>query len=162
MSNLLSARLSAETEARLEKLARRLGKTASETGALLIEQSLRAAEFAYIEFRNTSVSRIACMKNSNLAVWQVIKIARLYDRDIPATAKHLNKPTEWVKAAFNYAAAYPDEIEMAIENNNASDYTRLKKVLPQTELVSIPAQIQAKDSEILGGKSFYTGWHNFA
>ena len=78
MSKVVSIRLPEETEARLQRLARRLGKTPSETGAMLIEESLRETEFAYIEFRNSPVGRQAYLKNSNLAVWQVMMLAEQY------------------------------------------------------------------------------------
>ena len=102
MSKVVSTRLSAETEARLQRLARRLGKTPSETGAMLIEESLRQNEFAYIEFRNSPVGRQAYMKNSNLAVWQMIMLARELNNDIDTVVKHLQKSIAWVQAAFNY------------------------------------------------------------
>ena len=44
MSQVVSTRLADETAERLKRLARRLGKSASETGAMLIEESLREAE----------------------------------------------------------------------------------------------------------------------
>lgn len=141
MSKVVSTRLPEETEARLQRLARRLGKTPSETGAMLIEESLRETEFAYIEFRNSSVGRQAYLKNSNLAVWQVIVFAEQYQRDAKKIATHLQKSIEWVKAAFNYAEAYPEEISLAIEDDLAINYTTIKRILPQTELISIPLDI---------------------
>ena len=66
MLKVVSTRLSEETEARLQRLARRLGKSLSETGAMLIEESLRETEFAYIEFRSFPVGRQAYLKNSAL------------------------------------------------------------------------------------------------
>ena len=141
MSKVVSTRLAAETEARLQRLARRLGKTPSETGAMLIEESLRETEFAYIEFRNSPVGRQAYMKNSNLAVWQVIMLAERYKQDVVKTATHLQKPIEWVKAAFNYAEAYPQEISLAIEDDLAINYTSIKRILPQTELLLIPQDV---------------------
>ena len=114
MSKVVSTRLAAETEARLQRLARRLGKTPSETGAMLIEESLRQSEFAFIEFRNSPVGRQAYMKNSNLAVWQVIMLSDEYDHNISKIANHLQKPVAWVQAAFNYAEAYSSEIDLAI------------------------------------------------
>jgi predicted DNA-binding protein len=141
MSKVVSTRLATETEARLQRLARRLGKTPSETGAMLIEESLRETEFAYIEFRNSPVGRQAYMKNSNLAVWQVIMLAQGYEQDAIETATHLQKPIEWVKAAFNYAEAYEQEISLAIEDNLAINYTSVKRILPQTELLLVPQDI---------------------
>lgn len=95
MSKVVSTRLAEETEARLQRLARRLGKTPSETGAMLIEESLRQSEFAYIEFRNSPVGRQAYMKNSNLAVWQVMMLGRELDNNVANIANHLQKTTTW-------------------------------------------------------------------
>jgi len=141
VSKVVSTRLSSETEARLQRLARRLGKTPSETGAMLIEESLRETEFAYIEFRNSSVGRQAYMKNSNLAVWQVIMIADVYDRDLEKTADHLQRSQDWVKAAVNYREAYPEEINLAIVDAEAIDEITIKRLLPQTEIISIPLDL---------------------
>lgn len=146
MSKVVSTRLPEETEARLQRLARRLGKTPSETGAMLIEESLRETEFAYIEFRNSPVGRQAYLKNSNLAVWQVIMLAEQYQYNVEQIVTHLQKSTEWVKAAFNYAEAYPEEISLAIADDLAIDYTTIERILPQTELVSIPLDVLQEDS----------------
>ena len=146
MSKVVSTRLSTETEARLQRLARRLGKTPSETGAMLIEESLRETEFAYIEFRNSPVGRQAYMKNSNLAVWQVIMLAGELNDDINAIVQHLQKSIAWVRAAFNYYEAYSNDINLAIEDNLAIDYTSIKRLLPQTELLIIPQNLE-EDSE---------------
>ena len=59
MSQVVNTLLSEDTADRLNRLARRLGKTPSETGAMLIEESLREAEFAYIKFRNSPLGRQA-------------------------------------------------------------------------------------------------------
>lgn len=141
MSKVVSTKLAEETEAKLQRLARRLGKTPSETGAILIEESLRQSEFAYIEFRNSPVGRQAYMKNSNLAVWQVIMLAEEYDRDVEKIANHLQKPITWAQAAFHYAEAYPEEIDLAIKDDVAINYTTIKRLLPQTELLLIPEDI---------------------
>ena len=145
MSKVVSTRLAEETEARLQRLARRLGKTPSETGAMLIEESLRESEFAYIEFRNSPVGRQAYMKNSNLAVWQVIMLARELDNNVTTITNHLHKSANWVQAAFNYAEAYASEIDLAIQDDLAIDYTTIKRLLPQTELLLIPQDIVNED-----------------
>ena len=147
MSKVVSTRLSEETETRLQRLARRLGKTPSETGAMLIEESLRENEFAYIEFRNSPVGRQAYMKSSNLAVWQVMMLAEQYQHDVKKVATHLQKSIEWVKAAFNYAEAYPEEISLAIEDDRAINYTTIKRILPQTELLLIPQDVFQEGSQ---------------
>ncbi len=90
-----------------------------------------------IEFRNSPVGRQAYMKNSNLAVWQVMMLADEYARDVAKIAKHLQKPVTWVKAAFNYTEAYPEEIDSAIKDDLAINYTTINRLLPQTELLLI-------------------------
>ena len=147
MSKVVSTRLAELTEARLRKLARRLGKTPSETGAMLIEESLRQREFTWIEFRDSALGRQAYLKNSNLAVWQVMMLAEEYEQDLSKIASHLQKPIAWVKAAFNYQEAYPEEIDWAIKDAEASNYTTLKRLLPQIELLSIPRALLEHESE---------------
>ena len=145
MSKVVSTRLTVETEARLQRLARRLGKTPSETGAMLIEESLRQTEFSYIEFRHSAVGRQAYMKNSNLAVWQVMMLAQEFDNNITIIANHLQRSTTWVQAAFNYVEAYTEEINLAIQDDMAINYTSIKRLLPQTELLLIPQDLLAPD-----------------
>ena len=141
MSQVVSTRLPDETAERLKRFARRLGKTPSETGAMLIEESLRESEFAFIEFRNSPVGRSAYLKNSNLAVWQVMIVAQKYDLQPDKIARHFQRPQEWVLAALNYAEAYPVEIEDAISDYRAFNYTALKRILPQTELIKVPSEV---------------------
>ena len=141
MTKVVSTRIPDETEARLQRLARRLGKTPSETGAMLIEESLRQLEFAYIEFRNSSVGRQAYLKNSNLAIWQVMMLLNEYKGNRILVAEHLQKPLVWVQAAVNYAEAYSDEIEIAKADAMVVDYTAIKRLLPETELVLIPQDV---------------------
>ncbi|ELS05111.1 putative DNA-binding protein with an HTH domain [Xenococcus sp. PCC 7305] len=141
MSQVVSTRLPDDTAERLKRFARRLGKTPSETGAMLIEESLRETEFAFIEFRNSAVGRSAYMKNSNLAVWQVMIVARKYDLQPDKIVRHFQRPLEWVLAALNYAEAYPVEIEDGISDYRALNYTALKRILPQVELIKVPSEV---------------------
>ena len=138
MSQVVSTRLSETTVERLHRLARRLGKTPSETSALLIEESLRENEFPYIEFRHSLNGRQPYLKNSSLAVWEVIMIAQDYKMDLQKTAEHFHRPVEWVKAAVLYAEAYAEEINQAIADSRAMNETALKRLFPQMETVSVP------------------------
>jgi uncharacterized protein (DUF433 family) len=141
MSQVVSARLPEETVERLKRFARRLGKTPSETGAMLIEESLRQEEFAFIDFRNSPVGRQPYLTNSGLAVWEVMMVAQDYDLDIEAVAHHFQKPTAWVIAACNYAEAYPNEIRLAIEDNYAMSPKALSHLLPQTQVLEVPQTV---------------------
>jgi predicted DNA-binding protein len=138
MSKVVSTRLQDETFARLSRIARILGKTPSDTVATLVEESLREIEFAFIEFRNSALGRQAFMKGSSLAVWEVIEIAQTCEMDIAKVVSHFERPLEWVKAAVNYAEAYPKEIEFAIKDAQAMTAVNLKRLLPNLEVISVP------------------------
>ncbi|HEY9869781.1 MAG TPA: hypothetical protein V6D08_11495 [Candidatus Obscuribacterales bacterium] len=119
---------------RLQRVARRLGRSTSETGVLLLEEGLRRAEFAYIDFRDSPVGRQAYVQGSTLAVWELVMIARAYEMDVARTSEHLQWPEFRTRAALNYAAAFPDEIELALQDNRAYDLTAVQRLLPHTEL----------------------------
>lgn len=147
MSQVLSTRLADETAERLKRFARRLGKTPSETGAMLIEESLRETEFAHIEFRNSSVGRQPYLKGSGLAVWEVIMVAKSYGMDCEKVTAHFRKPLEWVKAAFNYADAYPEEIRLAIEDYEETTPTTLQRMFPELQILTVPKEVLEEDRE---------------
>jgi hypothetical protein len=88
-------------------------------------------EFAFIDFRDSAAGRQACIQSSSLAVWEVVLLVRSYEHDLTATAKHLRWPVAKVQTAVNYAEAFPDEIDQALVDNNALDFTALKRMLPQ-------------------------------
>jgi uncharacterized protein (DUF433 family) len=137
-SMVISMRLPVASGKRLKRMANRHGWTPSDASARLVEEGLRRSEFAFIDFRDSPVGRQACMQGSTLAVWEVIMLLRSYKNDAVAVAKHLRWPEAKVQAAINYAEAFPDEIEEAIAENDATDFQALKRMLPQaTESASM-------------------------
>lgn len=72
-----------------------------------------------------------------MAVWEVIFVARDYKGDAKAVARHLRWPEAKVQAAFNYAKAFPEEIDEAIAENDAMDFEALKRKLPQAVEFSV-------------------------
>jgi predicted transcriptional regulator len=136
MSQVVSLRLPDDQAKRLKRQARRLGRTPSETGRLLIEEALRQIEFAHIEFRDFPAGRQACIKGRRVQVWMVMTIAHGYSNDLKKTARHLEMPEEWVQSAFNYADSFPEEIRDAIEDNHKS-FDELKHKLPTLERFTV-------------------------
>jgi hypothetical protein len=59
VSKVVSLRLRDDQVERLQRTARYLGRSPTETAALLLEESLREREFAGIEFRDSPVGRQA-------------------------------------------------------------------------------------------------------
>src|SRR5579863_4602459 len=112
-STVISMRLPAESGNRLKRMANRHGWTASDASARLVEEGLRRSEFAFIDFRDSPAGRQACLQGSTLAVWEVMLLVHGYKKDVPAVARHLKWPEVRVRAAVNYAEAFPEEINAA-------------------------------------------------
>jgi hypothetical protein len=129
-------------DSRLQRLARKLGHTPAETGAILIEEGLRRTEFAFIDFRDTTAGRQAYLLGSRLSVWMVVKIVRAYDGNTGKAAEHLRRPSIQIEAALNYAKAFPDEIEAAIKDNDSYTFEKLSQMLPQVKLFSVGPEKQ--------------------
>ena len=118
-------------------MANRHGWTPSDASARLVEEGLRRSEFAFIDFRDSSVGRQAHLQGSTLAVWELMLLLRSYKADTSAVARHLRWPEAKVQAAANYAAAFPEEINEAMADNDLADFQILKRMLPQAvEFVS--------------------------
>ena len=58
-------------------------------------------------------------------------LVRSYKGDVASVAKHLRWPQAKVQAAVNYAEAFPAEIAEALADNDATDFTAMKRMLPQ-------------------------------
>lgn len=139
MSKVVSVRLKDDQVRRLERLARRLDRTPSETAARLLEEALRREEFAFIEFRNSPAGRQAYVTGSSLAVWEVVWLLRHYGDDVKAVAQHLQWPEVRVMAALRYADAYRDEVEAAIEDNDWN-LEEITKAIPAMKVIGAGTQ----------------------
>ncbi len=128
---VISMRLPAASGKRLKRMANRHGWTPSDTSARLVEEGLRRSEFRFIDFRDSPAGRQACLQGSTLAVWEVLLLVRSYKNDVSAVAGHLKWPEGKVQAAVNYAAAFPEEINEALAENDMTNFEGLKRMLPQ-------------------------------
>jgi hypothetical protein len=131
-STVISMRLPAASGKRLKRMANRHGWTPSDASARLVEEGLRRSEFAFIDFRDSTVGRQAYIQGSSLAVWEVMLLCRSYKDDLKAVAKHLRWPMTRVQAAANYAEAFAGEIDEALAENEAASFTAIKRMLPQS------------------------------
>jgi len=130
-STVVSMRLPVASGNRLKRMASRHGWTPSDASARLVEEGLRRFEFAFLDFRDSPVGRQACLQGSGLAVWEVVLLLRSYKNDVAAVAKHLRWPVAKVQAAVNYSEAFPEEIAEALADQDAANFTALKRMLPQ-------------------------------
>ena len=85
-SMVISMRLPAESGKRLKRMANRHGWTPSDASARLVEEGLRRSEFGFIDFRDSTAGRQACLQGSTLAVWEVMLLVRSYKNDVSAVA----------------------------------------------------------------------------
>ncbi len=105
---------------------------------MLLEESLRRDEHAFIDFRDSPVGRQAYILGSRVAVWQVVAIVRCHSDDVAAAATHLGWPEMKVQAALSYGAAHSEEIEDAIRDSEALEDHDLRRLLPHLEDVVVP------------------------
>lgn len=139
-SIVVSMRLPVESGKRLRRMASRHGWTASDASARLVEEGLRRSEFAFIDFRDSPAGRQAYIQGSTLAVWDVVLLLRSYKEDVVAVALHLTWPEAKVRAAANYAEAFPGEIEAALSENTAAGFEAIQRMLPQARRFSAREQ----------------------
>lgn len=142
VSHILSLRIPDQMLERLDRFARRLGNgmTRTKAGVLLLEESLREAEFPFVEYRDSIIGRQPYMKGSGLAIWEVIMIAKGYDMNAEQVAQYFPYPVENIKAAIDFYEAYREEIDQALEDNNIG-YERLKRLLPNIRLFEVPKEV---------------------
>jgi hypothetical protein len=127
--------LPSESGKRLSRMARRHGWTPGDTSARLVEEGLRRQDFAFIDFRDSTLGRQAYIQESTLAVWEVQMLLRSYRDDLAAAAKHLRWPESKVQAAAAYAEAFPEEIDEALQENGETGFESLKRMLPQAQRI---------------------------
>jgi uncharacterized protein (DUF433 family) len=141
VSQILTLRIPDQMVERLDRFARRLGNgmTRTKAGVMLLEESLREAEFSFVEYRDSPIGRQPYMKGSGLAVWEVIMIARRYDLDAERIAQDYPYPIPNIKAALNFYDAYRAEIDQAIEDNHIG-FEAMKRLLPGIRLFEIPQE----------------------
>jgi uncharacterized protein (DUF433 family) len=139
-TTVLSLRLPTERAESLKRRARRMDRSASELAARLIDEGLRREDFNMIDFRDSPTGRQAFVQGTRIQVWRAVTLVREYDGDIGKTAEYLNWPESKVKAALNYAEAFPQEIDDAIADDRAYDFEQLKRLIPSLELLHTPAK----------------------
>ncbi len=113
-------------------------------GCVSIQTLHEESEFPYIEFRHSPLGRQPYLKNSSLALWEVIQIAQSYGLDEEKTAAHFHRPLEWVRSALLYAEAYRSEVQTAISDAQAMNETTIKRLLPQLETMTVSADLSGE------------------
>jgi hypothetical protein len=68
----------------------------------------------------------------------VTKIMRACHGSVEQAAEHVDRPVATIQAAVNYAQAFPDEIEAAIQENDSVDFESISRMLPHARRVVVP------------------------
>ena len=137
MSQVVTVRVPEEIAEAMRRIAQKERRSLSDVGARMIEEWVRQSQFAHIEFRSFNGERHACVKE-RLQVWQVAMVARDYCMNVEKTAQHLGLTLEQTQAAFHYYEAYPNEIDIALAENDAMGYEQIKRLLPNAQLSVVP------------------------
>ncbi len=136
---VFSFRLPGPRAQSLKRIARRQRRSAAEVAAQFVDEATRQAEFASIDFRDSALGRQAYVRGTRLAVWQVVKLVDAYQGRVERAAQHLRWPEARVKAALNYAKAFRQEIDQAVEDARSFSAERLSQLLPSLEVIDVPA-----------------------
>jgi len=136
--HVLSLTLRPEQNERVRRLARRWGRTPTETGARLMEEALRTVEFAGIEFRSTpDGARVAHLRGDRLPVFWVARLARRFKGDVTKTAAHFGIPPAAVRAALHYTEAFAEEIDAENNDHDSVDLDELRRQLPDLDVLEV-------------------------
>ncbi len=149
MSQILSLRVPDQMAERLERFARRQGNGMTRTKAsiLLLEEALREAEFAYVEYRDSAIGRQPYLKGTGLAIWEVIMIARSFEFNAERIAQNYPIPVKAIQSAFHFYEAYREEIDLAIEDNDIG-YDAMQQHLPNVQLMIVSQEDTIEKSSI--------------
>jgi uncharacterized protein (DUF433 family) len=133
MPQSLTLQVSDEGAEEIRRVAEEEQRPVSEVGARIVEDWARQHKFPEIEFRDILGERVACIKG-RLEVWQFMMIAREYGDDLQGIADHLVLRPEQVQCALDYYAAYPEEIDAALAENDSMTYEEMKRRYPRLNI----------------------------
>jgi len=114
-TSTLGVRLPLSTCKAIRQISNGRGRTPSDLLAEYAEEIARKHQFCHIEFRDTEMGRMAYVEGTPTAVWLVCDLARQNGNHIARAARLHGWPEGKIRAALNYAAAYPEEIEPLVE-----------------------------------------------
>ena len=128
-------RLSDVTDRLVSDEAKRTRRTKGAVVEALAEEALRTRRFPGIAFRGSDWNRRPWVIGTALDVWEIVAASRSYDTpgEIVA-ATDLTEPQ--IRLALAYYAAFPDEIEAAIAENERP-LAELQRQYPTIETIAV-------------------------
>lgn len=119
-SKPFTMRLTAETDAWVEREARRTQRSKGAIVEALAEEAARMRRFPGIAFRGPEYARRAWLYGTALDVWEVIEAYRDVG-SIEGLLEVSDVPERQIRLALAYYEHYPDEIDRAIAENQAPE-----------------------------------------
>ncbi len=114
----VSGRVPPEVARELRAVARQEGRTFSQVLARLLEEGLRMRRFPGIAFIDGPQGRRAHLAGTGFDVWEVVALYRAYGEDAARLfGDHPGLERRELEIALAYAAAYHDEIDTLIAEN---------------------------------------------
>jgi uncharacterized protein (DUF433 family) len=111
-----SFRLSPQTLELLDAEAAMVGETRNALADRLLGEALRVERHPLIRFRQGAAGRRQpLVTGTRLAVYQVISTLRASDGDVDEAARYLGVAVRQVRAALEYYADFPDEVDADAE-----------------------------------------------
>ena len=118
-TSIMTLRIPIDVRRDLERLAAQLGYKPAQLGSRLVEEGLRRRHFPQIELRETAAGRVAYLKGKRLAAYWVVQRVRK-GKSTEQIARDLDIPPAQVTAAIAYTEAFPDEVQLDIEEAEAN------------------------------------------
>ena len=117
-----SLRLPPETMNEIERMAKETGQDVTNVTKDLLEEAIKMRRCPGVLFAEGTIGRRARVARTGIEVWEVIATYRSVNRD----PNRLRKAYHWLsneqlKAALGYYAAYPQEIDRLIAQNEGWD-----------------------------------------
>jgi hypothetical protein len=141
-SMTLNSQIPTETSHWLERRAGSRGNPGA-AAAQVIKEAKRHGQFRGVEFRSTSLGRIAYVQDSSVAVYFAWMTARHCGFDWEKSRRSsLLVATANVRSALAYAAAFPEEIhEQVAAHGETDDETALHGISPSLNVSARPSDV---------------------
>lgn len=117
MATPLSIRLKDDTLQRLYFQARVAGMPPRTLAQRMVEEALRRMDHPQIEFYDNGPARRAVIRGTGLEVWELIQIVKAHGGDVEAAMESTGRSRVQVEAAIAYYGAYPEDIDVLVEEN---------------------------------------------
>lgn len=112
-------RLTGETDAWVEREARRTKRSKGAVVEDLAEEAARMRRFPGVAFRGTGHDRRAWLTGTALDIWEVIEAYR--DMGPERMLEEGDLPEATLRLALAYYEAYPEEVDSEISGNRRSE-----------------------------------------